>query len=62
MLKLILGAAALTALPLLAFQQFGLPTLPTLPAPVQLLGKSGRVVLLESVRLASAEPVAGRLA
>jgi hypothetical protein len=51
MLKLILGAAMLTILPLLAVQQLGLPAL---PAPVQLFGESGRVIILESVRLADA--------
>ena len=51
MRKLILAAAALTALPILALQQYGLPAL---PAPVQLFGRSGGVVLLESVRLAAA--------
>jgi hypothetical protein len=48
MRKLILGAGALTILPLLASR---LICLPALPEPVQLLGTGG-VVLLESVRLA----------
>jgi hypothetical protein len=47
--KLILGAVALTLLPLMAVQ---LICLPTLPAPLQIFGKSGAVILLESVRLA----------
>jgi hypothetical protein len=46
--KLILGAAVLTALPLLVSHRFGLPALPD---PVHLLGNSGGVILLESVRL-----------
>ena len=50
--KLILTAAALTLLPLLAVQKLSLPAL---PAPLQIFGKSGTVVLLESVRLASVE-------
>ena len=59
MRKLILGAAVLTVLPLLAFSQIRMPAL---PEPVQLLGKSGRVILLESVRLASAEVIGRRAA
>ena len=47
--KLILGAVALTVLPLMAVQ---LICLPALPAPLQIFGKSGAVILLESVRLA----------
>jgi hypothetical protein len=48
MRKLILGAAALTALPLLASN---LICLPALPEPVQLFGLSGGVILLDTVRL-----------
>ena len=48
MRKLILGAAALTALPLLTSQ---LICLPALPEPVHLLSKGSGVVLLETVRL-----------
>ena len=43
------GAAVLTLLPLMAVQ---LICLPDLPAPLQIFGKSGAVILLESVRLA----------
>jgi hypothetical protein len=53
MLKLILSAAALTALPIVAAHQL---CLPALPAPVQIFGKSGGVILLESVRLAALAP------
>jgi hypothetical protein len=48
MRRLILGAAALTALPLIASN---LICLPVLPEPVQLFGVSGGLILLEAVRL-----------
>ncbi len=48
MRKLILGAAALTALPLIASR---LICLPALPEPVQLFGVSGSIILVDSVRL-----------
>jgi hypothetical protein len=48
MRNLILGAAALTLLPLLAATRL---CLPDLPAPVHLFGKTGAVIMLESVRL-----------
>jgi hypothetical protein len=48
MRRLILGAAVLTALPLLASHRFALPAL---PEPVHLLGQSGALILIESVRL-----------
>ena len=58
MRKLIFGAAALTALPLLTFQALDLPAL---PAPVELPSvKGGGMILLESIRLASAMPPATR--
>lgn len=50
MRRLILGAAALTALPLLAFQALNLPEL---PAPVELPSVKGGMVILETIRLAS---------
>lgn len=49
MRKLIFAAAALTALPILALHQLGLPDLPD---PVPLFGTRGGMILLESVRLA----------
>ena len=48
MRKLILGAAVLTALPLLASN---LICLPVMPEPAPLFGISGGLILLEAVRL-----------
>ena len=55
--RLILGAALLTALPLLALQHLRLPALPD---PVAIFGSTGGMILLESVRLAARQPASGR--